>query len=117
MGDQQPAVAPDGSVYSNMFNAIGVGIFLGKFDSSGNPLWHIFDQFVQSTNVLSSPDVGLDGRIYDGRNLASLYAINGNGTVQWQYSGQRHLVWSRRESTQRRATDWWNRHLRPARIL
>ncbi len=82
---QQPAVAPDGSVYSNMFNAIGVGIFLGKFDNSGNLLWRIFDQFVQSTNIVSSPDVGPDGRIYDGRNLSSLYAINSNGTVQWQY--------------------------------
>ena len=84
-GIQQPAVAPDGTVYSNMFNAIGVGIFLGKFDDSGNLLWRIFDQFVQPTNIVSSLDVGSDGRIYDGRNLSSLYAINSNGTVQWQY--------------------------------
>jgi IPT/TIG domain/PQQ-like domain/Abnormal spindle-like microcephaly-assoc'd, ASPM-SPD-2-Hydin len=76
-GDPQPAVGPDGSVYTNLQSGN-----LGKFDNNGNLLWHILDQ----SNVMSTPDVGPDGRIYDGQNLINLYAINSNGTVQWQYT-------------------------------
>ena len=54
---------------------------LGKLDSNGNLLWHLFD----FSNIMSTPDVGPDGRIYDGQNLSTLYAINSNGTVQWKY--------------------------------
>jgi hypothetical protein len=85
-GDQQPAVAADGSVYANLFSAFGPGLMLGKLDPNGNLLWHVFDQFNDSTNWLSTPDVGPDGVVYDGRNLMSLYAINSNGTVRWQYT-------------------------------
>ncbi len=84
--DSQPAVAPDGSVYSNLFVATGPGILLGKFDNQGNRLWAIFDKFVNSTNVLTTPEVGPDGVVYDGRNLMSLYAINPDSTVRWQYT-------------------------------
>jgi hypothetical protein len=76
-GDPQPAVDPDGSVYTNLQSGN-----LGKFDNNGNLLWHILDL----SNVMSTPDVGPDGRIYDGQNLINLYAINSNGTVQWQYT-------------------------------
>ncbi|HEY5176475.1 MAG TPA: PQQ-binding-like beta-propeller repeat protein [Terriglobales bacterium] len=76
-GDPQPAVGPDGSVYTNLQSGN-----LGKFDNNGNLLWHILDL----SNVMSTPDVGPDGRIYDGQNLINLYAINSNGTVQWQYT-------------------------------
>jgi IPT/TIG domain/PQQ-like domain len=76
-GDPQPAVGPDGSVYTNLQS-----VNLGKFDNNGNLLWHIFDW----SNVVSTPDVGPDGRIYDGQNLINLYAINSNGTVQWHYT-------------------------------
>ena len=75
-GDPQPAVAPDGSLYSNL-----QGPMLGKLASNGNLLWHLFD----FSNIMSTPDVGPDGRIYDGQNLSTLYAINSNGTVQWKY--------------------------------
>jgi IPT/TIG domain-containing protein/putative pyrroloquinoline-quinone-binding quinoprotein len=84
-GDQQPAIAPDGSVYTNLFSALGPGLMLGKFDFTGNQLWHIFDQFPNSTNILSTVDVGPDGTVYDGRNLIELYAINPNGTQRWKY--------------------------------
>src|ERR1035437_6517406 len=76
-GDPQPAVGPDGSVYTNLQS-----VNLGKFDNNGNLLWHIFDW----SNVVSTPDVGPDGRNYDGQNLINLYAINSNGTVQWHYT-------------------------------
>jgi hypothetical protein len=84
--DQQPAVAPDGSLYTNLFSATGQGLTLGKFDNNGNLLWTVFDQFVTSTNVLGTPEVGPDGVTYDGRNLMSLYAINPDSTVRWQYT-------------------------------
>lgn len=91
-GLQQPVVSSDGSVYSNLFTYPGPGIVLGKFDNNGNELWHIFDNFGNSTNVVSAPDVGLDGVIYDGRNLNSLYAINPDSTVRWQYTDPEPLM-------------------------
>lgn len=81
-GDPQPVVAPDGSVYTELFEPRGPGLMFGKFDFNGNRLWHIFD----SSNTLSTPDVGPDGRTYVAQNLSTLHAINSNGTVQWQYS-------------------------------
>ena len=85
MGDSQLAVAPDGSVYSNLFDARGPGLLLGKFDDNGNLLWSIFDHFSTPTSVLGTPEVGPDGVIYDGRNLISLLAVNPNSSVRWQY--------------------------------
>jgi outer membrane protein assembly factor BamB len=90
--DHQLAVAPDGSLYSNLFSARGPGLMMGKFDDDGNLLWHIFDQFSNSTNALSAPDVGSDGVIYDGRNLSELYAIKPDGTVKWQYTDSLYLL-------------------------
>ena len=91
-GLQQPVVSADGFVYSNLFTYPGPGIVLGKFDNNGNELWHIFDRFVTSTNVVSAPDVGPDGVIYDGRNLNSLYAINPDSTIRWQYTDPQTLM-------------------------
>jgi len=84
--DHQPVVSPDGSVYTNLFDARGPGLMLGKFDSSGNRLWHVFDQFTNSTNALSTPDVGSDSIVYDGRNLSSLYSFNPGSSLRWQYT-------------------------------
>lgn len=85
-GLQQPVVAPDGSVYSNLFTYPGPGVVLGKFDRNGNELWHIFDQLSTSTNVVSAPDVGSNGVVYDGQNLLNLYAINPDGSIRWKYT-------------------------------
>jgi len=84
--DVQPAVAPDGSVYTNLFIPTGPGLTLGKFDNAGNRRWMIFDQFPTSTNVLTMTEAGPDGVVYDGRNLMSLYAVNPDSTVRWQYT-------------------------------
>ena len=83
--DHQPVVSPDGSVYTNLFDARGPGLMLGKFDGNGNSIWHVFDKFVTSTNTLSTPDVGSDSVVYDGRNLASLYSFNPGSSIRWQY--------------------------------
>jgi len=85
-GIQQPVVAPDGSVYSNLFTYPGPGVVLGKFDSNGNELWHVFDQLSTPTNVVSAPDVGAYGVVYDGQNLSNLYAINPDGSIRWKYT-------------------------------
>jgi outer membrane protein assembly factor BamB len=85
-GDPQPAVSPNGTLYTNMFSAIGSGLALGGLDKQGNLLGSIFDRFDNSTNILITPDVGRDGVIYDGRNLAELYAIRPKGTVKWLHS-------------------------------
>lgn len=90
-GLQQPAVAPDGSVYSNLFTYPGPGIVIGKFDNNGNELWYTFDRFITSTNVVSAPDIGTDGVIYDGRNLNTLYALNPDSTVRWTYTDSEPL--------------------------
>jgi hypothetical protein len=84
--DGQPAIAPDGSVYTNLFIPTGPGLVLGKFDNAGNRRWMIFDQFPTSTTVLNMTETGPDGVVYDGRNLMSLYAINPDSSVRWQYT-------------------------------
>jgi len=83
--DHQPVVSPDGSVYTNLFDARGPGLMLGKFDGNGNSIWHVFDKFVTSTNTVSTPDVGSDSVVYDGRNLASLFSFNPGSSIRWQY--------------------------------
>jgi len=83
--DHQPVVSPDGSVYTNLFDARGPGLMLGKFDGNGNSIWHVFDRFVTSTNTVSTPDVGSDSVVYDGRNLASLFSFNPGSSIRWQY--------------------------------
>ncbi|HSP14996.1 MAG TPA: IPT/TIG domain-containing protein [Thermoanaerobaculia bacterium] len=83
--DHQPAVSPDGSLYTNLFSAFGPGLMLGKFDGSGNLLWQTFDKYPTGTNALTAPDVGPDGVVYDGRNLSSLYSLNPDSSVRWQY--------------------------------
>jgi hypothetical protein len=55
---------------------------LGAFDNGGNLRWHLFE----FSNVMSTPDVGPDGTVYDGQNLANLYAVNNNGTMRWHYA-------------------------------
>jgi hypothetical protein len=84
--DAQPAIAPDGSVYTNLFIPTGPGLVLATFDNAGNRRWIIFDQFPTSTNALTMTETGPDGVVYDGRNLMSLYAINPDSAVRWQYT-------------------------------
>jgi hypothetical protein len=84
--DAQPAVSPDGSVYTNLFVATGPGLVLGKFDNAGSRQWTTFDQFPTSTTALTMTETGSDGVVYDGRNLMSLHAINPDSTVRWQYT-------------------------------
>jgi hypothetical protein len=80
--DSQLAAGADGSFYGNTFDARGAGLAVGKFDKAGHPLW----QILAGANVLSTPEVGPDGTIYDGRNLINLYAINPDSSVRWQHT-------------------------------
>ncbi|HVG91017.1 MAG TPA: PQQ-binding-like beta-propeller repeat protein, partial [Alphaproteobacteria bacterium] len=86
LGDNQPAVSPDGSLYTNLFSATGSGLTLGKFNSNGSLIWQVFDKFTQSTTITSTPDAGSDNNVYDGRNLSSLYSFNPGSSVRWQYN-------------------------------
>jgi len=84
--DPQPATSPDGTLYTNTFSALGSGLALTAFDHNGDTLWSVFDDFINSTNILSTPDVGPDDVIYDGRNQVELYAINPDGSVKWKHT-------------------------------
>lgn len=86
LGDNQPAVSPDGSLYTNLFSATGPGLTLGKFNENGGLVWQVFDKFTQPTTFLSTPDAGSDNNVYDGRNLSSLYSFNPGSSVRWQYN-------------------------------
>jgi len=86
LGDNQPAVSPDGSLYTNLFSATGPGLTLGKFNSDGSKVWQVFDKFTTSTTYMSTPDAGSDNNVYDGRNLSSLYSFNPGSSVRWQYN-------------------------------
>jgi hypothetical protein len=90
LGDPQPAVAADGSLYTNLRpEGGGEGLSLGSFDPNGNLQWKVLNNL---TNVLSTPEVGSDGIVYDGRNLSELYAIKPDGTVKWKYTDSLYLL-------------------------
>jgi hypothetical protein len=84
LGDNQPAVSPDGSLYTNLFGASG--LTLDKFNNNGGLVWQVFDKFTTSTTFMSTPDAGSDNNVYDGRNLSSLYSFNPGSSVRWQYN-------------------------------
>ena len=86
LGDNQPTVSPDGSVYTNLFSATGPGLTMGKFNNNGSLIWQVFDKFTTSTTIMSTPDAGSDNVVYDGRNLNSLYSFNPGSSVRWQYN-------------------------------
>jgi hypothetical protein len=86
MGDNQPVVTPDGSLYTNLFSATGSGLTFGKFNSDGSLIWQVFNNFTTSTTITSTPDAGSDNNVYDGRNLSSLYSFNPGSSVRWQYN-------------------------------
>jgi hypothetical protein len=71
--DSQPAVAPDGNIYSTIArNQLGV------FDSNGNLLRSSF------FNTLTAPNVGSDGTIYVGENFpTNVMALNPDLSVKW----------------------------------
>jgi PQQ-like domain/IPT/TIG domain len=74
--DDQPAVGPDGNIYSTIASNQ-----LGVFDSSGNLLRSSF------FSTLTAPNVGSDGTIYVGENFpTNVLALNPDLSVKWQLS-------------------------------
>jgi len=72
--DDQPAVAPDGNIYSTIASTQ-----LGVFDSSGNLLRSSF------FSTLTAPNVGSDGTIYVGENFpTNVMALNPDLSVKWK---------------------------------
>ena len=73
--DNQPAVGPDGNIYSTIASNQ-----LGVFDSSGNLLRSSF------FNTLTAPNVGSDGTIYVGENFpTNVMALNPDLSVKWPW--------------------------------
>lgn len=81
-GDPQPATAPDGTLYTNLFSS-STGVQLGAFDPNGNLLWTFS---LPPASSPTAPDVGPEGVVYFGQNLINLFAINPGGTRRWQYT-------------------------------
>ncbi len=75
IGDQQPAVGPDGTLYSALQSA-----YLGAFNQQVSPLWTFSAQL---NNTSSAPDVGADGAVYVALNLRELFSLNAGGTQRW----------------------------------
>ena len=75
LGQQQPTVGEDGTVYLTAAGA------MMAFDSAtGAFRWSYIPW---PANGFSEPTVGPDGTIYVGRSLAYLDAVNPNGTQKW----------------------------------
>ncbi|MFQ5737924.1 MAG: GC-type dockerin domain-anchored protein [Acidobacteriota bacterium] len=84
---EQVAVGPDGSVFVEVF-VTGAGIRLRSFDAGGSLRWTFFES---PTNVISAPDVGLDGVLYIVRNTFEVHAINNDGTSRWVHADENDL--------------------------
>jgi outer membrane protein assembly factor BamB len=79
----QPAVGIDGTIYLCALVS-NQGWRLQAFEpASGARAW---THFGIGTNLLTEPDVGPDGTIYVGRNLAELHAVLPNATERWVYT-------------------------------
>ncbi|MFA5212285.1 MAG: PKD domain-containing protein, partial [Methanoregula sp.] len=69
-----PVLGSDNSIYLASISSIR------KLDSDGNLLW------VNSTlQTINTPALGLDGTIYAGTLSGGVYAINPDGSIQWNY--------------------------------
>lgn len=77
----QPAVGPNGNVYVARFPT-NIGLSLGAYNPQGALLWNFYEF---PGNAETQPDAGLDNTVYVGRNLATLLALNPNGSVKWRY--------------------------------
>jgi hypothetical protein len=78
----QPAVGPNGNAV--VPSTIGGGLGLSAFAPSGSHLWTFYQW---PGNTLGRPDVGLDNVVYVARNLATMLALNSDGSEYWRYQG------------------------------
>jgi hypothetical protein len=78
----QPSVAPDGTVATHTWTIGAGGVLYGYNPTTGTPTWSFL---VSPNNVSTAPDVDRNGVTYVGWNLASMYALNQNGSQKWKF--------------------------------
>jgi hypothetical protein len=81
-GQPQPAVGPNENAV--VPSTIGGGLGLSSFAPNGSHLWTYYQW---PGNTLGRPDAGLDNVTYVARNLATLLALNSDGSEYWRYQG------------------------------
>ncbi len=69
-----PVLGSDNSIYLASISSIR------KLDSDGNLLW-----VNSSLQTINTPALGSDGTIYAGTLSGGVYAINPDGSIQWNY--------------------------------
>jgi PQQ-like domain len=76
----QPIVAPNGNIITRSF-PIGTGISLGAVKPTGKLAWSFYEF---PGNTQTDPAVAADNTVFVVRNLSTVYALNGDGTIKWK---------------------------------
>lgn len=76
--ETSPVIDSDGTIYIASWN------YLFAIHPNGTEKWY----FKQNGFEISSPALAEDGMVYIGSNNGKLYAINSNGTLNWEFSAQ-----------------------------
>lgn len=84
----QPAIAPDGTVYFGAPNDMTGNPRLYAVGSDGVKKWH-HDNEIAGFGVPTTPAVSDDGAVYFGHLSSWVTALNANGTLWWQYDTSR----------------------------
>jgi outer membrane protein assembly factor BamB len=76
------AVGADGSIY------FGDGVSLNALTPDGTLKWEVFTDLDQGFggSVISSPAIGADGAVYVGANDNTIYAVNPDGSIKWEFA-------------------------------
>ena len=79
MGERNPAVGADGTLYISADGLYAVNPLTGK------RIWHFAHTTWPSRECIASPVIGQDGTIYVTIGEDSLYAINPDGSLRWEF--------------------------------
>ena len=79
MGQRNPAIGADGTVYIGMDGLYAVNPLTGK------RIWHVAHAQYPTRECIASPVIGKDGIIYVVIGEDQLYAINPNGSRRWVF--------------------------------
>jgi outer membrane protein assembly factor BamB len=80
--ESSPVVGPDGTIYLAASNPQTGGGQVIALDADGTEAW----RFDAGSRIDTSPALGADGTLYIGAQNGILYALNADGTLQWQSS-------------------------------